>query len=301
MPRTLVLCFALLSPSVDEADETPLADKIARTDKEFAALEKHFHDEFVAAGRDDQEVRDANKVYQDKWHKAAEELKVLLRGHPDDPATLNGILSLTGARRTFLEDDLAEIALKRRDDPRMSEICFNIRYRGGEPWAQRIFTEVAEHNPSSAVRTQATFCRGEQFRDQAFPWGRVLPAEQKDPLLSDARKYYSQALHGGKDVKTPDGKATIDEKAKHELARLDNLPSLKVGGTAPEIAAGAVDGTQLKLYDYRGKVVALVFWGSWCGPSMAMVPHERELVKKFQGKPFALIGVNCGDTREDAK
>ncbi len=49
------------------------------------------------------------------------------------------------------------------------------------------------------------------------------------------------------------------------------------------------------------KVVVLVYWGSWCGPCMAMVPHERELFERMKGKPFVLLGVNCGDPREKAK
>src|SRR5262249_43087901 len=41
-------------------------------------------------------------------------------------------------------------------------------------------------------------------------------------------------------------------------------------------------------------------WGSWCGPCMALVPHERELFERHRGKEFVLLGVNCGDTREKA-
>ena len=48
-----------------------------------------------------------------------------------------------------------------------------------------------------------------------------------------------------------------------------------------------------KLSDYRGKVVALVFWGTWCGPCMREIPRERELVERLKGRPFAMLGVNC--------
>ena len=59
--------------------------------------------------------------------------------------------------------------------------------------------------------------------------------------------------------------------------------NLAVGKPAPEIEGVDVDGKPLKLSDYKGKVVVLVFWGSWCGPCMAQVPHEREPRRAPQG------------------
>ena len=54
--------------------------------------------------------------------------------------------------------------------------------------------------------------------------------------MEKARRYFGEAAKFD-DAKTPDGKWTIGQKATHELNRLDNLPNLKVGGTAPEIDA----------------------------------------------------------------
>ncbi len=85
-------------------------------------------------------------------------------------------------------------------------------------------------------------------------------------------------------------KQTLGEVAE---ARLDALLNLAIGRPAPEIDGVGLDGKPLKLSDYRGKVVALVFWGSWCGPCMAEVPYERELAERLKGKPFALLGVDC--------
>ena len=48
-------------------------------------------------------------------------------------------------------------------------------------------------------------------------------------------------------------------------------------------------------------MVLVVFWGSWCGPCMAMVPQEKELWQRHRDKSFVLLGVNCGDKLEVAK
>lgn len=61
-----------------------------------------------------------------------------------------------------------------------------------------------------------------------------------------------------------------------------------------------MDGKPLKLSDYRGKVVVLVFWGTWCGPCMQEVPHERELAERYKGRPFALLGVDCDSDKAAA-
>jgi thiol-disulfide isomerase/thioredoxin len=83
--------------------------------------------------------------------------------------------------------------------------------------------------------------------------------------------------------------------------RLDVMVNLAVGRPAPEIDGTDMDGKPLRLSDYKGKVVVLVFWGTWCGPCMALVPQERDLVARLKGQPFAFLGVDCNDDRETAR
>jgi thiol-disulfide isomerase/thioredoxin len=85
-------------------------------------------------------------------------------------------------------------------------------------------------------------------------------------------------------------------EAKHELARIERCG---LGKPAQEIVGEDLGGQPVRLSDHRGKVVLLVFWASWCAPCMADVPHEKELVERFKGRPFVLIGVN-GDGSKDA-
>jgi thiol-disulfide isomerase/thioredoxin len=79
--------------------------------------------------------------------------------------------------------------------------------------------------------------------------------------------------------------------------RLDALRSLAVGQVPPEIQGEDTYGRPMKLTEYRGKVVVLVFWGTWCGPCMGLVPHEKALVERFKDRPFALLGINSDSDR----
>jgi thiol-disulfide isomerase/thioredoxin len=93
-------------------------------------------------------------------------------------------------------------------------------------------------------------------------------------------------------------KKTLGQQAQE---RLDELLNLAVGKPAPEIEGVDFGGKPLKLSDYKGKVVMLVFWGTWCGPCMGEVPHERDLVERFKDKPFAMLGVDCEPDKEMAR
>lgn len=66
----------------------------------------------------------------------------------------------------------------------------------------------------------------------------------------------------------------------------------QVGNLAPEIVGEDVDGKPLRLSDHRGKVVLLNFWGTWCAPCRAMIPHEREMVEhKYKDRPVVIFGI----------
>lgn len=85
------------------------------------------------------------------------------------------------------------------------------------------------------------------------------------------------------------------EQEYHRLAkkRLDTLTNRGVGQPAPEITGVDLDDHPMALTQYRGKVVLVSFWASWCAPCMAFMPHEKALTERLADKPFAIVGVNA--------
>lgn len=67
------------------------------------------------------------------------------------------------------------------------------------------------------------------------------------------------------------------------------------GGEPPLLALESLDGKQHQLTDYRGKVVVLNFWATWCAPCIEEMPSFERLAKRLKGEKFALLTVNFGE------
>ncbi len=67
---------------------------------------------------------------------------------------------------------------------------------------------------------------------------------------------------------------------------------------APEFALKDLTGKNISLSDYRGKVVFLNFWATWCPPCRAEIPDFIEIYRDYQDKGMAIIGVSVDRDEE---
>lgn len=73
------------------------------------------------------------------------------------------------------------------------------------------------------------------------------------------------------------------------------------GREAPDFALKSAAGENLRLSEYRGNVVMLNFWATWCGPCRQEMPLLDEMYGRYRKVGFTLLGVNIDDDARRAR
>lgn len=79
------------------------------------------------------------------------------------------------------------------------------------------------------------------------------------------------------------------------LAAANLAASDLAGKQAPDFALKSSTGENLRLSEYRGEVVMINFWATWCGPCRQEMPLLDDLYSRYERVGFVLLGVNIDD------
>ncbi len=91
---------------------------------------------------------------------------------------------------------------------------------------------------------------------------------------------------------------TNQEYLEHVEAIYRASIALSVGQPAPNFTLTDINGNQVSLSDFAGKVVYLDFWASWCGPCLQQIPSARELKKRMEGKDVVFLYVSLDEDQD---
>lgn len=120
----------------------------------------------------------------------------------------------------------------------------------------------------------------------------INPIEAPAPAKADPDSSTKVAAKTNTPKKPP---ATPEQPAAPEVVR--PMP-VSIGFPATEIVAKDVDGVTVNLSSYRGKIVLIDFWATWCGPCIVELPNVKEVYAKHGSKNFDILGVSL-DTDKD--
>lgn len=84
-----------------------------------------------------------------------------------------------------------------------------------------------------------------------------------------------------------------DKSAKKEIPKL-----LPVGESAPDWTLNDSTGKSRTLSEYRGKVVVMDFWATWCGPCKEVMPRMQKLFEKYQDRDVVVLGVDAWEQKD---
>lgn len=111
-------------------------------------------------------------------------------------------------------------------------------------------------------------------------------------------KTYDQYLAGmekyGKYFVTP----SLKERAEAVGSKLYETRS---GVPAADFTCPDVNGNMVSLSDFKGKVVVVDVWATWCGPCKQQIPHFKKLEEEMQGKDVVFIGVSVDEAKDKQK
>jgi len=78
----------------------------------------------------------------------------------------------------------------------------------------------------------------------------------------------------------------------------EGLESVLVGKPAPPIELDFLDGKKFRLGDYKGKVLVIDFWASWCGPCLQTMPQVEKVAAEFAEQGVKLVAINLEESPE---
>jgi thiol-disulfide isomerase/thioredoxin len=235
------------------------------------------------------------------------------RSHPADPLRWEGVLKLTMLRPGFVTgfkpgfDDLpknanptayylVDEAAKAAWEQTVAGYEAALRAGKDVPWEvmeYRLFLDLVRPISVAAKEGPAALGPMEKKIDAIaarFPEGAVA-------LRLYSSLYAAKLRAGGDAAEELWGRLSVNPNLAVAARARAELTKIDAERKPLEMTFTAVDGRKVDLKDYRGKVVLIDFWATWCGPCIAELPNIKKVYADYHAKGFEIVGISLENAK----
>ena len=166
------------------------------------------------------------------------------------------------------------------------------------PKIDRFFEELASEAEDPVLRANGKYYLAAGLLS-TVNFQFMLPTEDREAMRRRGIEIASGLSAGVEAEKflgeNPDGTPVPETLAEAEADLLRSLNHGTAGGTLPEVMGTRLDGVEERLSDYRGRIVLIDFWATWCKPCVVALPQLREMVAKLPPERFAIVAVSVDE------
>ena len=131
----------------------------------------------------------------------------------------------------------------------------------------------------------------------------LLRLGKTDEGVEALKTYLKIAPHGPDarqaqmDIDNPKSTTQAASKGSSSKSGESKARESRAGGAAPDFNVKSITGEDLSLVKFRGKIVLLDFWATWCGPCRQEMPNVKRVWEKYRNDNFVIIGISLDKDR----